>query len=116
MGSPIGLLVEVEFQNRTAYRNAFVTNVGARVIARRGNESLDNALTLVAKRAARRIVRFSAFHAAALNVSRISAPRPMRLSKKTIANKTGTGRVKRLSKLAKRKGPAWKTSSIATIP
>src|SRR5271165_4546909 len=115
MRSPIGLLAEVEFQNRTAYGNAFVTNVGARVIARRGNESLDNALTLVAKRAARRIVRFSAFHAD-LNVSRISAPHPMSLSKKTIANKTGTGRVKRLSKLAKRKGPAWKTSSIATIP
>src|SRR5271165_7258768 len=78
MRSPIGLLAEVEFQNRTAYGNAFVTNVGARVIARRGNESLDNALTLVAKRAARRIVRFSAFHAD-LNVSRISAPHPMSL-------------------------------------
>jgi hypothetical protein len=61
----------VVFEDRIADGNAFVTNVGARVVRRGGNELPDYILALVAERAAQRVVRASALHRGLLVIMQI---------------------------------------------
>ena len=58
----VRLLVPVVLEDLVADRDAFIANVGAGIIARRGNQLADNVLALVAEGTAQGVVRTRSFH------------------------------------------------------
>jgi hypothetical protein len=60
--SAIGLIVTVILENRIAYGDAFVADIGSRVIAGGGNELSDYILAFMAKGATKGIIRSGSLH------------------------------------------------------
>jgi len=62
VGRPILLLVTVILENRVAYSDALIANIGARIIGRRGDELSDDVLTFVAEGTTQGIIGAGTLH------------------------------------------------------
>src|SRR5258706_15983675 len=62
VGGAIGLIVAIVFQDGIAHRDALITDVGTRIVARGRDQLADNVLAFMTEGTTERVVRTSTLH------------------------------------------------------